>query len=187
MTLSIETAVQVLLRRRLRLVAVAAAIVRDVDAADDIFQQVVLAALQQHEELRDEEHLLAWAVRVTRHRAVDWARRRQVQTLPSDLLDLLQSTWGDPAGVGISDQVEVLNRCISKLGDPARELLRLKYHEGLAMPELVERLQRSADALYQALSRIHRSLRECIERESQSSAEAAAEFDSTRIGRVGPS
>lgn len=165
MALSIDTIVQVLLRRRLRLVAVAAAIVRDVDAADDIFQQVVLAALQHTAELRDEEHLLAWAVRVARHRAVDWARRKQAQTLSPDLLDLLESSWGDPAGAGPTDQLEALRRCVGKLEEPARELLRLKYHDGLPTPELASRLHRSVDAIYQSLSRIHRLLRTCIHRE----------------------
>jgi RNA polymerase sigma-70 factor, ECF subfamily len=165
MALSIDTTVQVLLRRRLRLVAVATAIVRDVDAADDIFQQVVLAALQHTAEIRDEEHLLAWAVRVARHRAVDRARQKQAQTLSPDLLDLLESTWGDPANAGPSDQVEALRRCVGKLEEPARELLRLKYHDGLPTPELASRLHRSADAIYQALSRVHRLLRHCVLRE----------------------
>jgi RNA polymerase sigma-70 factor, ECF subfamily len=165
MSLSIDTAVQVLLRRRLRIVAVAVAIVRDVDAGDDIFQQVVLAALQHMAEIRDEEHLLAWAVRVARQRAVDWARRKQVQTLPAELLDLLESTWGDPAEAGPSDQVEALRRCVGKLEEPARELLRLKYHDGLPTPELASRLHCSADAIYQTLSRVHRLLRHCVHRQ----------------------
>jgi RNA polymerase sigma-70 factor (ECF subfamily) len=170
MALSVDTIVQVLLRRRLRLVAVAVAIVRDVDAADDIFQQVVLSALQHSQQLRDEEHLLAWAVRVARHRAVDHARRRQAQTLSPDLLDLLESTWGDPAGAGPTDQVEALRRCVGQLDEPARQLLKLKYYEGLPTPELASRLQRSADAIYQALSRIHRLLRHCVHRELKAPA-----------------
>ena len=46
MVLEPDTIVQVLLRERLRVTALAAAVVRDVHAADDIFQQVVLAALE---------------------------------------------------------------------------------------------------------------------------------------------
>jgi RNA polymerase sigma-70 factor, ECF subfamily len=173
MALTIDKTVQVLLRRRLRLVAVAVAIVRDVDAADDIFQQVVLAALQHTEEIRDEEHLFAWAVRVARHRAVDWARRKHAQTLSPDLLDLLVSTWGDPANAGPSDQVEALRRCVGKLEEPARELLRLKYQDGLPTPDLASRLHRSADAIYQSLSRVHRLLRQCVLRELSVATELA--------------
>jgi RNA polymerase sigma factor (sigma-70 family) len=165
MVLSIDTTVQLLLQKRLRLIAVAAAIVRDVDAADDIFQQVVLAALQPSVEIRDESHLQAWAVQAARHRAVDWARRKQVQTLPTDLLDLLESSWGDPAEAGSSDQVEALRLCVGKLDEPARTLLRLKYHDGLSTTALMSRLNRSADAVYQSLSRIHRALRHCVHRE----------------------
>jgi RNA polymerase sigma factor (sigma-70 family) len=152
---------------------VAAAIVRDVDAADDIFQQVVLSALQHAGQIRDQEHLLAWAVRVTRHRAVDQARRRQAQTLSPDLLDLLESTWGDPAGAGPTDQVEALRRCIGKLDKSAQELLKLKYHDELPTPDLASRLDRSADAIYQALSRIHRLLRHCVHRQLRVPSDSA--------------
>lgn len=165
MAISVDAVVQILLRERLRLVAVAASIVRDVHAADDIFQQVVLSALQHVAEIRDSDHLLAWALRVTRQRAVDASRRKQAQTLSPDILDLLEASWGDPAGVASTDQVEALRRCVGKLGEPAKELLRLKYHDGLPTQMLSQRLRRSAEAIYQSLSRIHRLLRECVHRE----------------------
>ena len=46
MPLEMDTIVQALLKERRRVTAYAAAVVRDVHAADDIFQQVVLAALE---------------------------------------------------------------------------------------------------------------------------------------------
>ena len=69
MTMKADEVVQVLLRCRLRIAGVAAAIARDVHAADDIFQQVVLSALEDKGHFRDSEHLLAWAVRAAKHRA----------------------------------------------------------------------------------------------------------------------
>ena len=60
MTLEPESIVQVLLRERLRVTALAAAVVRDVHAADDIFQQVVLAALEARAQFRELDHVRAW-------------------------------------------------------------------------------------------------------------------------------
>jgi RNA polymerase sigma-70 factor (ECF subfamily) len=177
MAVTIDLIVQTLLRERLRLVAVAVSIVRDVHTADDVFQQVVLAALEHRDQIRDQEHLLSWAVRVTRHRAVDQVRRKQAQTLPTHILDLLEASWGNPAGSGEPDQVEALRRCVDKLGAPSRELLRLKYFDGLATPDLADRLRRSVDAVYQSLSRIHRTLSRCVHRELGITEATEAEAD----------
>jgi RNA polymerase sigma-70 factor (ECF subfamily) len=165
MTLEPDAVVQVLLRHRLRLAATAGAVVRDVHAADDIFQQVVLAALEHRAQFRDTDHVLAWALRAARHRAVDLARRRQLRPLPDDVLDLLEARWADPAGAVGSDGVEALHRCVGKLPGAARDLLRMKYDDGMPAAAIAARLRKTTDAVYQSLSRLHRLLRECVSRE----------------------
>jgi RNA polymerase sigma-70 factor (ECF subfamily) len=160
-----DTIVQVLLRERLRVTALAVAVVRDVHAADDIFQQVVLAALEARSHFRDTDHVLAWSFRTARHRAVDLARSRHLRSLPDSVLDLLESRCSDPAAVAGSDVGEALHHCLDRLGPPARELLRMKYADGMAAAAIADRTRRTVGAVYQNLCRIHRSLRECVERE----------------------
>ena len=164
MTLEPDVIVQVLLQERLRVTALAAAVIRDVHAADDIFQQVVLAALEHRADFHDAGHVLAWALRVARHRAVDLSRQRQLQALPDEVLDLLESPAGDPASVAWSDRSEALHRCLAELTPSARGLLQMRYGEGLTAVTIAERLKRTADAVYQSLSRLHRWLRECVEK-----------------------
>lgn len=165
MTMKADEVVQILLRERLRVAAVAVAIVRDVHAADDIFQQVVLSALESLAKFREPGHVLAWAIRAARHRAIDLAQRRQVRCLPDQVLDLLEARWADPAARGWSDQMEALHRCIARLAGPARELLQMRYVGGLSASVISADLRRTTDAIYQSLSRIHRWLRKCVERE----------------------
>jgi RNA polymerase sigma factor (sigma-70 family) len=153
-----------LLRERLRVTGCAAAIIRDVHAADDVFQQVVLAALERKTEFREPAHVVAWALRAARHRAIDLARKRQLQSLPDHVLDLLEERWSDPTS-GRTDLVDALHCCLGKLGPPARQLLRMRYHDGLTAVAIADRLRRTVDAVYQSLSRTHRSLKDCIERE----------------------
>jgi RNA polymerase sigma-70 factor (ECF subfamily) len=156
--------VQVLLRERVRVTAVAAAVARDIPGADDVFQQVVLDALESNEKFRDADHLIAWALRAARHRAIDAARKRHAVLFDEATLDLLESAWDGPAGETAA-RVEALGRCMDKLPAPSRELLRLRYEDGLACGRVADRLGRSVDAVYQTLSRVHRQLRACIERE----------------------
>jgi RNA polymerase sigma-70 factor (ECF subfamily) len=136
-----------------------------VHAADDIFQQVVLAALEDRGQFRNADHLLAWAVRAARHRAIDLSRRRKMISLPDEVLDLLEAQWANPTQASWPDRLEVLHRCVGRLGTRARELLQKKYADGLAVTVIASQVRRTPDAVYQMLSRVHRALRECVARE----------------------
>jgi RNA polymerase sigma-70 factor (ECF subfamily) len=164
MALKTDSIVQVLLRERLRVTALASAVTRDVHAADDIFQEVVLAALESRAQFRGPDHVLAWALRAARHRAVDCARRKRLHLLPDEILEALEARWADPLGGAYSDRGEALHGCLGQLTASARELLQMRYAEGLTAVEVAARLCRTVDAVYQTLSRIHRALRECVER-----------------------
>jgi RNA polymerase sigma-70 factor (ECF subfamily) len=164
MLLEPDAVVQVLLRERLRVTALAASIVRDVHSADDIFQQVVLSALEARAQFREVDHVLAWALRAARHRALDVARGKHLQPLPDRILDLLESRMVNPAEAVWSDRYEALHHCLNELTPSARQLLHMKYTEGLTALVIAERLKRTADAVYQNLSRLHHSLRACVER-----------------------
>jgi RNA polymerase sigma-70 factor (ECF subfamily) len=81
------------------------------------------------------------------------------------VLDLLESRWAEPDGGGWSDRAEALDRCVGGLADHARDLLRLRYANGMTAAAIAAKLSRTAAAVYQSLSRIHRALRECVEGE----------------------
>jgi len=166
MGLEADTVVAFLLRHRLRLVAVAVGIVRNPHDADDVFQQVVLSALESREQLNDPEHLLAWAVRAARHRSIDSARRKHFGGLSDRVLDLLEAEWCDPSGGVPSDRAEALWGCLEKLTPAARTLMKLRYFDGLPVPLIADRMGRTTDAVYQLLSRTHRALRSCVEVET---------------------
>ena len=162
MSLEPDEVVQALLRGRLRMAAIATVIVRDAHAAEDVFQQVVLSALEHADEFRDDAHALAWGVQAARFRAIDLARQRKLRTLSDAALDRLEARWsGVPEGE-LSDDAQTLQNCLDKLAPPARELLRLRYDEGLSVVAIARRLGRGAGALYQNLSRLHRALRDCV-------------------------
>lgn len=168
MSLDENTVVQVLLRERLRLAGSVLPIVRDVHAADDVFQQVVLKALEIREQFREPEHLWAWALRAARHRAIDLARRKRFQCLDEEVLELLVDET--PPVLEPTDRAEALANCLSKLSEGARRLLKLRYEDGLRCVTVAEQTEQSADAVYQSYSRIHRQLRLCIERQLAAAA-----------------
>jgi RNA polymerase sigma-70 factor (ECF subfamily) len=166
MALEADIVVAQLLRHRLRLVASAVAVVRNPHDADDVFQQVVLSALESRSQLRDAEHLLAWALQAVRHRAIDTARRKSLGRLSDRVLELLTAEWGDPAGGVPSDRAEALWACLEKLTPAARTLMKLRYFDAMPVPLIADQMRRTPDAVYQLLSRTHRALRSCVEVET---------------------
>jgi RNA polymerase sigma-70 factor (ECF subfamily) len=154
-----------LLRERVKLLAYIRAIVRDDDLAEDVFQEVALLALHKREEIGDVQHFLGWMRLTSRHRALKSLRRRRHHLLLDEaLLDRLEEHWAEydaPAG---TDLVDALRHCLERLSPKARDLVRLRYGEGVSGRMLAEAVGQSLNTVYVALSRIHRSLGECIRR-----------------------
>ena len=54
--------------------------------------------------------------------------------------------------------------CIDRLPEKSKQLLQMKYEEGLSFALMAERLSRSLESLKMALSRVRTALVECAER-----------------------
>ncbi len=119
MELTSEEVLQLLMKWRTRVSAAAWTVVRDVHAAEDIFQNVALKAMTKDVRFKSEAALLSWAFVVARREGVDWLRRRQRETLGLDdeLLGLLDQEWrsarSHPSGV----KVEALRGCTEVVSD----------------------------------------------------------------------
>jgi RNA polymerase sigma-70 factor (ECF subfamily) len=153
-----------LMQGRTRLSAAAWLVVRDTHGAEDIFQNVTLKAMDGRTPFASEAALMSWAFITARHEAIDWMRRRQRETvgLAPEVLDLLDREWQSAAPAS-NGRLDVLQDCVEKLPEAARQLLRLRYHDGHSCEGVAERLHTGLDAVYQRLSRLHRSLRQCVE------------------------
>ncbi len=60
-------------------------------------------------------------------------------------------------------RAEYLDECLLKLKGQARDLLRLKYHDGYSTREIASRVERSGDWVRTSLYRIRNQLRQCIQ------------------------
>jgi RNA polymerase sigma-70 factor (ECF subfamily) len=64
----------------------------------------------------------------------------------------------------LADRRALLPECIARLQETARRLVVLRYDEGLSVKDVAVRVGRTPAAIDMALSRIRRTLRECITR-----------------------
>ncbi len=166
-TLDQESVARLLLQQRMELTAYIQSIVRNIHMAEDVFQDVCVRAIKHHETFVDRTHLSKWARRVARNRSIDALRRKENQAvvLNEEVLELLESDWPEMETEESTESVVALRRCMDKMTPYSREILRLRYMEGLAGTEVADTLNRKVDTIYKALTRIHIGLRDCVKRQ----------------------
>lgn len=150
-------------RERRPLTAFALAIVRDHHLAEDVVQEAASEVVQRGEALRDPSHLQAWLRRAVRFRAIDQLRRRGRELhLDEPTLDAIEARCV-AAAPQLDARAEALGGCLGRLTPNVRQLLTLRFREGLKGSALAERLGRQVNTVHVALSRAYRALAGCIE------------------------
>ena len=158
--------VQTLLREQPRLMAYIRSMVISRDLAEDVFQEVSLAACGSRESIESTESLPGWLRIVARNKAVAAIRKHKASravVLDNATLDLLESDWDrldyNASLCGRSDQLE---RCLDLLPDKSRRLIDLKYRDNLSGAQIASQTSRSINSIYMALVRIREALGRCI-------------------------
>lgn len=165
MALDHESTLRILFAARQRISAAAWLIVRDAEAAEDIFQNVALKSVTRDVAFEHEGALLSWAAVSARRESIDWLRKRKPEALglEAEVLDLLDREWLSKSSPPEGPRVEALRDCIDSVPAHSRRLLELRYFEGRACDEVAELLGAGVEAIYQRLSRLHRQLRQCVD------------------------
>lgn len=163
--LSEHEVLQCLMRWRTRLSAAAWLVVRDAHAAEDIFQNVALKAMTRGATFETESALMSWAMITARREGIDWLRRhsRESSCCDAEVLDLLEREWQSGTAHPAGARIEALEDCLAAAPEPARRLLKLRYHDGLSCEEVAEQMGLGLNAIYKRISRLHQDLRGCIE------------------------
>lgn len=166
MALNEDTIVKALLRDRATLFAYIWSIVRDAHVAEDVFQEVSLLALHKRGELREAEALPTWLRRSARNLSLKALRRlgRAPALLDEKLLDLLEGQWERQEATPAAETLEALKHCLAELSPYARQVITLRYAQGLSGEGVAAKLGRKAEAIYKVLTRAHGALAECVRR-----------------------
>ncbi len=161
-----EDVAQALLAERMALTGYLRALVAGRSAADDLFQEVTVRAVREAGRFADAAHLRRWFHKVAKHRAIDHLRRveNRDRVLAADVVDLLGAEASDAGpGAVTGERCDALERCLGSLSPKCREVIELRYGEGLPGLEVAARLGRKPDTIYKMLARSYAQLRRCIE------------------------
>jgi len=140
-------------------------IVRDPDLAEDIFQNVAIVVLDKAGAVAKDEEFPIWVRRVARLESLTALRQRKraPELLDSSVLELLEDQWTESDGAPAPAR-KALRECVKKLSPYAQQLIHMRYVEELSALVVAERLNRSPNTIYVALSRTYRYLAGCVQR-----------------------
>ncbi|MCA9080068.1 MAG: sigma-70 family RNA polymerase sigma factor [Planctomycetaceae bacterium] len=139
--------------------------VGDAIRAEEILQDTNVVLLSKHQQFREGTNFLAWARQVATFEVLQ-SRQRQRRDKLRFSEEFVTAVANDAAEE--SDLAELrrkaLQECLQALKADDRELIQRRYQPGSSGKELAEDLGRPANSVYQSLSRIRRSLLDCVER-----------------------
>ena len=142
-----EAISQLLERHTRRLRDYVRMMVKDDDVAEDLVQEVLIRVVRVIDEGRytDKGRFLPWLLRIAHNRVLDYFRaQKQVKTISESSagFDILGSkSFAEPS---IEDQMiseqcaEEIRALVEELPEEQREVVRMRYYEGLSFKEIAE-------------------------------------------------
>ena len=156
--------IKTIIQQRSRLIGYAWVVVGDADAAEDVLQDVSLAAVKKADQIEDETHLQGWLRQAIRLRGMELRRAKlnQARLLRPEVLDLLEQADPNALAGSDSERMAALRRCIELLGDRAQQTLAMRYGQDIKPAKIAEQTGRSLKSVYQMITRTHATLRQCV-------------------------
>lgn len=167
MALSETELVRVLLAERGKLLAYVLSIVHDRHLAEDVFQEVSLLAVQKREEIECVVAVPTWLYKAARLLSLAAIRqcKKALPPFSNEVLDGLDAVWARQQPIPQGDMADALEHCVGQLSPRSQQIIALRYEDNLRSGEVAQRLKSNRNTIYMALSRIHRTLHECIQRQ----------------------
>lgn len=143
----------------------------NLDAVDDVVQEVFLRVLERFDRVHSVDEFPAYLRGIARNVALEWHRRKggarhthQVE----QLADLLPEE--ETADLGGDEVLNALRQCMRLLAPRARQLLELRYAEDVQPTAIAQRFGMTPVAVRVALLRVRDALRLCLRSSSAKGA-----------------
>ena len=159
----IEEFVRLLGENQHRIFVYLMSMMRDRAAVEDVQQETNLVLWREFESFEPNSNFAAWSCRVAFNQMRAWRKKQQRDRLVfSDSFLAALAAELDSQTSSFDRRLGALEKCLERLPDRHRELIRYRYNFGNAIDEIAVRMKRGPDAIYRLLSRVRCSLSECI-------------------------
>ena len=133
--------------------------------ADDLMQETVTVLWRKYSQFQPGSNFRAWACRIADNLVKNF-RKKQAQSKLQFSDAILEGVASRCAGGfdDIDQRVEKLKGCLARMSKRDQQLIQLRYEQDLRVGEISRRVDRPVQGLYQAFSRIHNTLLQCVRR-----------------------
>lgn len=134
--------------------------------AEDVYQQCAVVLWKKLAAFTPGTSFTAWAIQIAQYKIKDFvkSRRRQKVFFSDGMLDAIAVSYQARAFESENQRMEALASCLEKLSDRDRSLLTQCYAVNRDYRKIAQSEGKTIAAVYQAISRIRRSLYNCIQR-----------------------
>ena len=141
-------------------------LVRDLDDADDLFQQTSLVLWDKLDQYDPARSFVGWACGVARYEVWNFLRARSRNRLYfTDELNLaLIEAQEDLEQEQLEERRDALSGCMKKLRERDKDLLETCYGRSIEIRDVAVARGRSTQSIHNSLRRIRRALFECVRR-----------------------
>ncbi|MEK6233705.1 MAG: sigma-70 family RNA polymerase sigma factor, partial [Planctomycetales bacterium] len=151
------------IEHHVRLRAFARSLGVDPDWVDDVAQEALLTAYRQWDSFDQSRDFGKWvrgiAANIVRNETRKDARRQRI--LHTELAELLLNRHAQAQEPPEPVTIEAIRGCLGELAPRSRQVVQDRYRDGLAAPQVAQRLEPSAANVRQMLVRIRRQLKQC--------------------------
>jgi RNA polymerase sigma-70 factor, ECF subfamily len=142
------------------------ALLRNLNDAEDVYQDTALVLWSKFDEYAPDTHFVRWACVVAKNCAATFLRQKQRQRryFSAEFQEELAVLQADIAASEAEQSHEALVDCMQKLPPNDRHLVDVCYGGEHSFKDAAAQLGRSAQSVYDSLSRIRRQLLDCIDR-----------------------
>lgn len=140
-------------------------IVRNLAAAEDVMQDVAVVVCERWEQFTVGTDFGKWSRQIARYKILS-ERERTLKRLPllsDDVIERIAVGFDEDRRTS-HDHTAALRECLRKLRNRAREVVRLRYADGLNCAAIAERIGTTLTTVYKDLSRARGALAECVGR-----------------------
>jgi RNA polymerase sigma-70 factor, ECF subfamily len=136
------------------------------DAAD-ILQECKLSMWRMFDRFEPGTDFRAWGRKIAVHQILNFrraAKRRPSSALDQQFIEAVAAEI-DRRPELLDQKADVLRLCLRKLPEPHRAIVVWRYYDECDIGEIAAKSDRTEEAVYRLLSRIRKTLSECISRQ----------------------
>ncbi len=138
-------------------------LVHDWTVTEDILQETAQVMWSKFHEFELGTDFMAWALCIARYQVLRYRKANQPRTLfSSDLVEQLDLHTQAYIRAEDDNRHEALKKCLKKLTERDRHLVRLRYNVDATVQGISEKTGQHTKSIYRSLKRIRLQLLQCI-------------------------